>query len=40
VEETGRLDAAYETNVWNPKQNFTCRAWCPVTNCKHNGREE
>jgi len=39
LEETSRLDAAYETNVWNPKQNFTCRAWCPVTNCKHNGRE-
>lgn len=33
------LDTAYETNVWNAKQNFTCRAWCPVTNCVHNGRE-
>lgn len=38
-DEVQMLDTAYDTNVWNPKQNFTCRAWCPVTNCKHNGRE-
>lgn len=29
---------AYETNVFNPKQNFTCRQWCPVLSCPHNGR--
>lgn len=40
MEQTAELDSAYENNVWNPKQNFTCRAWCPVTNCVHNGREE
>jgi len=39
-EQTAELDSAYENNVWNPKQNFTCRAWCPITNCIHNGREE
>lgn len=39
-EGTAELDAAYANDVWNPKQNFTCRAWCPVTNCAHNGREE
>jgi hypothetical protein len=39
LEETARLEAAYKNNVWNPQQNFTCRAWCPVLNCKHNGRE-
>jgi len=40
MEQTAELDSAYENNVWNPKQNFTCRAWCPITNCIHNGREE
>ena len=28
-------DAAYETGVFNPKQNFTCRGWCPVVDCAH-----
>jgi len=40
MKQTAELDSAYENNVWNPKQNFTCRAWCPITNCVHNGREE
>lgn len=31
-------DAAYTTNVFNPKQNFSCKQWCPVLNCAHNGR--
>jgi hypothetical protein len=31
-------EAAYETGVFNPKKNFTCKAWCPVTECSHNGR--
>lgn len=33
-----RRTAAYETGVFNPKQNFSCRQWCPVLNCPHNGR--
>jgi hypothetical protein len=32
-----RLDKAYETDVWNPVPNFTCRNYCPVTDCEHNG---
>ena len=36
--ETSRLDSAYANDVWNPKQNFTCRAWCPVVECVHNGK--
>ena len=32
-----RLDKAYETDVWNPVPNFTCRKYCPVTDCEHNG---
>jgi hypothetical protein len=33
-------DAAYESEVFNPKKNFTCRAYCPVLICPHNGRSE
>jgi hypothetical protein len=33
-------ETAYETGVFNPKKNFTCRAWCPVLICPHNGRNE
>jgi hypothetical protein len=29
---------AYATGVFNPKKNFTCKAWCPVLDCHHNGR--
>lgn len=39
LDETTRLEAAHREDVWNPRQNFTCRRWCPVTNCKFNGRE-
>lgn len=35
---TTRLSAAYENGVWNPSPNFTCRKWCPVADCEHNGR--
>ncbi len=31
-------ETAYETQVFNPKQNFTCKQWCPVLTCAHNGR--
>lgn len=37
--ETHRLDQAFETDVWNPKPNFTCRGWCPVEDCEHNQRK-
>ena len=37
-EKAEELGTAYTTNVWNPKQNFTCRSWCPVVNCAHNGK--
>lgn len=38
--ETNKLEAAYENDVWNAKQNFTCRNWCVVTKCLHNGRNK
>jgi CRISPR/Cas system-associated exonuclease Cas4 (RecB family) len=33
-----RLGVAIESGVWNPKRNFTCKNWCAVLNCVHNGR--
>jgi len=33
--ETNKLEMAYEKDVWNAKQNFTCNGWCPVVNCLH-----
>jgi len=33
-----QLEEAVESDVWNPKRNFTCRKWCPVLSCSHNGR--
>ena len=33
-------ETAYETGVFNPKQNFTCGKWCPVLSCDHNGRSQ
>tara|TARA_E500000318_G_C3544282_1_gene205926 strand:+ start:131 stop:802 length:672 start_codon:yes stop_codon:yes gene_type:complete len=32
------MEKAYEVDVWNPKQNFTCKNYCPVKDCEHNGR--
>jgi hypothetical protein len=31
-----QLEMALESNVWNPKRNFTCKGWCPVSECVHN----
>lgn len=33
-----QLVACHENNVWNPKRNFTCKNWCPVLECSHNGK--
>lgn len=38
LDETNRLEKAYELDVWNPRPNFSCKAWCPVTDCAHNGK--
>jgi hypothetical protein len=35
---TKRLDLAYDMDLWNPVPNFTCRKFCPVYDCEHNGR--
>ena len=36
--EIERLETALETDVWNPKPNFTCRKFCAVVDCEHNGK--
>ena len=38
VQETDRLDKCFEHGIWNPSPNFTCRKFCPVLDCEHNGR--
>ena len=38
IEETDRLANAHKTGVWNPKQNFTCKNYCKVMTCEHNGK--
>lgn len=35
LEDTNRLEASIVNDVWNKKPNFTCRGWCPVTDCEH-----
>jgi hypothetical protein len=36
--EIERLEKSYESDMWNPKPNFTCRKFCAVVDCEHNGR--
>lgn len=38
LEGTAMLEAAIKNDVWNKKPNFTCRKYCPVTDCEHNGK--
>ena len=38
--ELSRLERSYEVDVWNPKPNFTCKKFCPVKDCEHNGKGE
>lgn len=33
----GRMQKAFETNVWNPRPSGLCKRHCPVTECPHNG---
>jgi hypothetical protein len=38
VQETDRLQASHDNDVWNAKPNFTCRKYCLVKSCEHNGK--
>tara|TARA_R100000988_G_C3982896_1_gene157997 strand:- start:626 stop:1297 length:672 start_codon:yes stop_codon:yes gene_type:complete len=37
-DEVDVLNTCYVNDVWNARENFTCRGWCPVTSCEHNER--
>ena len=32
------MELSFNNDTWNPKPNGLCRAWCPVLECAHNGR--
>lgn len=34
----GKMKAAYETGVWNPRTSGLCKKHCVVLSCPHNGR--
>lgn len=38
LQEYGRMEVAYRSNVWNPKTSGLCKKHCPVLSCHHNGR--
>ena len=38
LSEYGKMEKAYEVNVWNPRPSGLCRAHCIVLECPHNGR--
>jgi len=38
LDATDSLETCLEKNVWNPRPNFTCKNFCAVTDCLHNGR--
>ncbi len=35
LSDVAKLEKAVELGIWNPKPNFTCAGWCPVTDCQH-----
>jgi hypothetical protein len=32
------LNLCFDSDTWNPKSNFSCYKFCPVTDCEYNGR--
>jgi hypothetical protein len=38
MDDTQRLEKAIEFDVWKPRPNFSCKSWCPVKDCLHNGK--
>ena len=39
LEATHTLESCMKNDVWNAKPNFTCKNFCPVIDCTHNGRQ-
>lgn len=38
IADVDKLEQAFQVDVWNPRPNFTCKSWCPVLDCTHNGK--
>lgn len=38
LQEYGKLEKAYEVDVWNPRPTGLCRAHCVILECPHNGK--
>jgi hypothetical protein len=38
LDATHTLETCMTANVWNAKPNFTCKNFCPVIDCIHNGK--
>lgn len=38
LNDTKQLEAAYVNDVWNARPNFSCKQYCAVTSCIHNGK--
>jgi hypothetical protein len=38
LEDTARLEKSIELGIWNPRPNFSCKGWCAVKDCIHNGK--
>lgn len=38
LNDTKQLEAAYANDVWNARPNFSCKQYCAVTSCIHNGK--
>lgn len=36
---TADLERAFKVQTWNPTPNFSCRNWCAIRDCVHNGRK-
>lgn len=34
----GKMEKAFESDVWNPRPSGLCKRHCPVIECPHNGR--
>ena len=38
LQETTMLELAHTNNTWNARPNFSCKNFCSVVNCVHNGK--
>jgi len=39
-DNTNNLEDSFKSDTWNAKPNFTCKNYCAVLSCPHNGRAD